>query len=73
MNSLPKNFHVDMPEELAREVASVEDEFVVDVGVAWALKQAEELMSANVPCVHFYIMQSADVVLRVAEPLRMMA
>ena len=73
LNSLPKNFHVDMPEELAREVASVEDEFVVDVGVAWALKQAEELMSANVPCVHFYIMQSADVVLRVAEPLRMMA
>lgn len=73
LHSLPRNFHAEVPEELAKEVASVEDHRVVDVGVEWARRQAEELMSANVPCVHFYIMQSADVVLRVAEPLRMMA
>ncbi len=73
LHSLPRNFHVEVPAELAQEADSVPDERVPDVGIEWATRQAEALMSAGVPCVHFYIMQSADVVARVVEPLRLMA
>jgi methylenetetrahydrofolate reductase (NADPH) len=37
------------------------------------LEQSAELMSADVPCLHFYIMSSADTVKHVVEPLREMA
>lgn len=73
LHALPRNFHVEVPAELAGEVESVPDDRARDVGIDWAIRQAEELMSAGVPCVHFYIMQSAEVVSRVVEPLRMMA
>lgn len=73
LHSLPRNFHVEVPAELAREIGEAPDDRVKDVGIEWAIRQSAELMSAGVPCVHFYIMQSADVVTRVVEPLRMMA
>ncbi len=70
---IPRTFHADIPEALAAEVEEADDEHVRDVGVAWALRQSEELMSAGVPCLHFYIMSSADTVRRVVEPLRELA
>lgn len=73
LQTLPSNFHVDVPESLAAEVEAARPEHAADIGVEWALKQSEELMSAGVPCVHFYIMSSADIVRRVVEPLRKMA
>lgn len=73
LHVLPSRFHVEIPEPLAAEVEAARPEHVVDVGVEWARKQAEELMEAGVPCLHFYIMQRADVVCRVVEPLRKMA
>ena len=73
LQSLPANFHVGVPEALAAEVEAARPEQVIDIGVEWAVRQSEELMSAGVPCVHFYIMSSADVVKRVVEPLRKLA
>jgi len=70
---LPSRFHVDIPEALAAEVEAARPEHVVDIGVAWARAQAEELMAAGVPCIHFYIMQRSEVVRRVVESLRKMA
>jgi methylenetetrahydrofolate reductase (NADPH) len=70
LHSLPRNFHVEVPVELADEVDRAPDESVREVGIEWAIRQSRELMEAGVPCVHFYIMQSADVVRRVVEPLR---
>ena len=43
---------------------------VVDIGVEWALRQAEELLNADLPCVHFYILQKADTVKRVVSKLK---
>ena len=54
-------------------VEAADAKHVVDIGVDWAVKQAEELMSAGVPSIHFYIMQNSDVVSRVVDPLRQMA
>lgn len=73
LQSLPSYFHVNVPESLAAEVEEARDEHVVDVGVEWATKQADELMSADVPCLHFYIMSNAEHVSRVVEPLRKLA
>ena len=73
LQTLPSVFHVSIPEALAAEAEEAMPDNVADVGVEWAIRQCEELLSAGVPCVHFYIMSTADVVRRVVEPLRKMA
>ncbi len=73
LHSLPRTFHVEIPEALAAEVEAAPDERVAEVGIEWARQQSEELMSAGVPSVHFYVMQTAKHVLRVVEALRKMA
>lgn len=70
LQMLPKRFFLEIPEALAAEVEEAKPEHVVDVGVEWAVRQAEELMNANLPCVHFYILQKADIVKRVVSRLR---
>ena len=69
LQSLPRHFYTEIPEALAAEVEAAKPEHVVDVGVEWAVAQSEELLSRDVPCLHFYIMQTADVVKRVVESL----
>ncbi len=73
LQSLPSFFHVNVPEPLAAEVEAAKDEHVADIGIQWAVNQSDELMSAGVPCIHFYIMSRPDHVMRVVEPLRKMA
>jgi methylenetetrahydrofolate reductase (NADPH) len=70
LQTLPMNFYVEIPEDLAGEVEAARPEHAVDIGIAWARKQTEELMSFGVPCVHFYVMQTANVVRQVIEPIR---
>jgi methylenetetrahydrofolate reductase (NADPH) len=69
---LPRNFHVGIPEELASEVESTKGR-VSDVGVEWAIQQCDELLSAGVPSLHFYIMKSSKTVRRVVDRLRKLA
>ena len=73
LQTLPRNFYTEIPEALAAEVEAAKPEHVVDVGVEWAIAQSEELLSRGVPCLHFYIMQTADVVKRVVEAVTKMA
>ena len=73
LRSLPRTFHAEIPEALAAEAEAARDGQVADIGVEWARQQAEELMSAGVPGIHFYIMSTAEHVLRVVEPLRKLA
>ena len=73
LQSLPRSFHVSVPEALAAEVEEARDDQVRDIGVEWAIRQSEELLSAGVPYLHYYIMQRADTVSRVVEALRKMA
>lgn len=57
--SLPKNFHIDLPDELSEEISKAKPEHVMEIGVNWTMKQVEELLNQNVPAIHFYIMQNA--------------
>ena len=69
LQTLPSRFFLEIPESLSAEVEEAKPEHVVDVGVEWALRQSEELMNAGIPCVHFYILEKADVVKRVVSSL----
>lgn len=65
---LPRTFHIDFPEELARELARcTTDADVKALGVEWAVKQARELKAAGVPSIHFYSMNAAESVERIAK------
>jgi methylenetetrahydrofolate reductase (NADPH) len=59
LTSLPRNFHVTIPEELADEVHAGKPEHATEIGVNWAAKQVEDLLNKNVPAIHFYIMQNS--------------
>ena len=73
MRLLPANFYIDIPEELSQEVDACDDRHVSEIGIAWAVKQAGELISAGVPCLHFYIMKTAKHAKQVVARLRQYA
>ena len=71
LTSVPKNFYINIPDELADEVAAAKPEQVLDIGVEWAAKQVEELLNKNVPSVHFYIMQNSKPIIKLMERLKL--
>lgn len=67
---LPRIFHIDFPDPLARELLhATTDEEVREIGVEWGTQQARELLEAGVPCIHFYAMHSAKSVERIVKQL----
>jgi methylenetetrahydrofolate reductase (NADPH) len=73
LSSIPRHFHVNIPEELAAEAEAAQDDQVVEVGIEWAVRQCDALLSKGAPAVHFYIMQRAYPVKKVVETLRKLA
>ncbi|MBT3590250.1 MAG: methylenetetrahydrofolate reductase [NAD(P)H] [Candidatus Marinimicrobia bacterium] len=65
LRTIPSNFFVDIPVALAEKVKGLHKEEIIKVGKDWALQQCQELVNANVPCIHFYIMSSATEVTEV--------
>jgi len=67
---LPKIFHVDIPEDFAKELRKCKDDDAVkQVGVEWCIHQAKELMQHNVPILHFYTMMATKSTRKVAEAI----
>lgn len=71
IHNLPKNFHIDVPNDLAREVMEAKPEHVIEIGVEWAVKQVEDLLNNNVPAIHFYIMQNSDPIKKLMSKLKL--
>jgi methylenetetrahydrofolate reductase (NADPH) len=64
---LPKFFHIDFPEELAKELIKCKsDNDVKQVGIEWGIKQSKELKGNNVPTIHYYTMGKSEVVKKIA-------
>ena len=61
-------FSAEIPEALAAEVGAAKPEQVAEIGENWARQQSEELLSADVRGLHFYIMSTADQLRRVPGP-----
>jgi methylenetetrahydrofolate reductase (NADPH) len=62
LTSIPRNFYVEIPSELSDEVLAAEPQHVLEIGVAWAQRQVEELLHRGAPSIHFYVMQSAKAI-----------
>lgn len=55
ITQVPKTFHCDMPQELAKEaVKCTNDEEARQLGIEWAVSQCKELYAHGVKDIHFY-------------------
>jgi len=70
LNFLSKTFNIDIPEPLVKEVIKCKDNTQVrQVGVEWAIQQSKELVSADVPAVHYYTMGRPDNIQQIAKAI----
>lgn len=68
MTMLPKTFHVDLPTDLAMELAKCKDDVAAkQVGVEWCVMQTKDLLNHGFPSVHFYSHNATESVRKVAE------
>ncbi len=70
LNILPSIFHIDIPDELVKEVEKSDDkDHIKQTGIEWGIHQAKELMEYGVPVIHFYSMGKSDSVFKIAKEL----
>jgi methylenetetrahydrofolate reductase (NADPH) len=68
LNSLPRLFHVNMPDDLVKELAKAKnDDAAKEIGIEWCIQQSKELKARGVPCLHFYTMGDPETIRRIAE------
>lgn len=68
--SLPKIFHIDIPEDLSDLIHSCKsDKEVKDAGIEWMINQCKELMAYGAPVLHFYTMSNPGPTKRIAEAI----
>jgi methylenetetrahydrofolate reductase (NADPH) len=71
LTSLPKLFSVNMPDGFTQAMmSSTSSGERVQLGMDFALKQCEELMAANVPALHFYVMQDVQPIKNIVSTLK---
>lgn len=68
LNSLPRIFHVNLPDELVKAVSHAKDgEARRQAGIEWCIQQSRELKQAGVPCLHYYTMGDSDTIRQIVE------
>jgi methylenetetrahydrofolate reductase (NADPH) len=68
LNSIPRLFHLDLPEELAKAMLKAKDaEARKEVGIEWGIHQSKELKAKGVPCLHYYTMGDVETIKRIVE------
>jgi methylenetetrahydrofolate reductase (NADPH) len=68
ITTLPKVFHIDIPQPFYEELETCKDDKQVkEAGIRWCIEQCRELVKANVPCVHFYTMGASEATRMVAK------
>ncbi|MCS6838779.1 MAG: methylenetetrahydrofolate reductase [Bdellovibrionaceae bacterium] len=69
LKSLPKTFHIDIPEPLAEEVLA-SPQHAEEIGFRWALNQVMDLLEKGVPVVHFYVMNDINRVIQLVRTVQ---
>ncbi len=69
LKSVPKNFYIDLPDELAEEI-HLSPQHAEEIGKRWALKQSEELLNSGVPGVHFYVLNDVHSVVDIVKKIK---
>jgi methylenetetrahydrofolate reductase (NADPH) len=68
--SLPKIFHLDLPENLTEAVQACKNEKEVkEVGIEWMIQQCKELVQLGAPVLHFYTMSNPEPTKRIAREI----
>ena len=68
ISALPFTFHIDVPEDLVKEVIKCKDnEAVRQVGVEWTIAQSKELIKSGAPAVHYFTMGKPDNIQKIAK------
>lgn len=68
LNLLPKVFGVELPYALAKAIEKCKDNAEVkEVGIEWAIMQSKELKQHGVTNIHYYTMDRADNIYRIAK------
>lgn len=68
--TLAKTFKIDIPQGLLEEVEKCKsDQEAKEVGIEWCIQQSKELISKDVPCLHFYTMGTSESTRRVASKI----
>ena len=68
LQTLPKNFYVNLPDELVDEV-NESPKNVKEIGQNWCFKQCEDLLNHGVNNLHYYVMNRAESVLSIVDRL----
>lgn len=58
LSSLPRDFFIEIPDELSEEIMQADPKHIQEIGINWAVKQVEELLNNKIPALHFYILQN---------------
>ncbi|MEM8962215.1 MAG: methylenetetrahydrofolate reductase [Acidobacteriota bacterium] len=70
LSSIPRTFHCDIPASFADEIERAKNNSeVAELGIAWTLAQTLELLEADVPAVHYYVMQDSTAINRLLDKL----
>lgn len=68
---VPKTFHCDIPEPLAREIVKCHtDEDARQLGIEWTTEQCRELYQHGVKDIHFYTVSAVDSVVEIVKNLK---
>lgn len=67
--TLPKSFHIDLPDELVDEV-SKNPKHASEIGLRWTMKQSEELLAHGVPALHYYVLNDVNSVAQIVRQLQ---
>lgn len=68
--SIPKNFYVDLPDQLVDEISESPDH-AATIGKEWATKQVEDLLNHGEKCVHFYIMNDTGTIVDIVKKFQL--
>ena len=68
---VPKTFHCDIPEPLAREIVKCKtDDDARRLGIQWTAEQCRELYSHGVRDIHFYTVGAVDSVIEIVKKIK---
>lgn len=67
LKTLPKNFHIDIPDDLVDAIEDAPSKNIELIGAEWCIQQCQELKAAGVPALHFYTMGKAEQIVKIAK------
>lgn len=68
LNSIPRLFHVDLPDELVAAISTAKDgKARTEAGIEWCIAQSKELKERGAPVLHYYTMGDSSTIQRIAE------